>query len=166
MTHTHTHTQWHTHTHNVHTVTALTHTHTHTYVYTHTHTHVYTHTHRVTHSHTHTHVYTQTLHTHIVQTDRGDGQCCLAEIFWEEKCLEFALDSWRKRVLSRVPDVLGEIVPDMGAKVWESAKAVWKPNQREKAESHIIFLCLWTFLSTSYWKISWIGFWNEPCQCY
>ena len=27
-----------------------------------------------THTHTHT-------HTHTVQTDRGDGQCCLAEIF-------------------------------------------------------------------------------------
>ena len=29
-------------------------------------------------------------HTRTVQTDRGDGQCCLAEIFGEEKCLEFA----------------------------------------------------------------------------
>ena len=31
-------------------------------------------------------------HTHIVQTDGVKGQCCLAEIFWEEKCLEFAFE--------------------------------------------------------------------------
>ena len=38
------------------------------------HTHTHTHTHTTPHTHTHT-------HTHTVQTDRGDGQCCVAEIF-------------------------------------------------------------------------------------
>ena len=64
--------------------------------------------------HTHT-------HTHTVQTDRSEGQCGLTEIFWEEKCLELAFEG---RESSRVPDVLGEIVPDVGAKVWESEKAM------------------------------------------
>ena len=59
--------------------------------------------------------------THTVQTDRSEGQCGLTEIFWEEKCLELAFEG---RESSRVPDVLGEIVPDVGAKVWESAKAM------------------------------------------
>ena len=58
--------------------------------------------------HTHTHT-----HTHTVQTDRGDGQCCLVEIFREDKCPEFAFEG---RESSRVPDVLGEIVPGVGAK--------------------------------------------------
>ena len=66
--------------------------------------------------HTHTHT-----HTHTVQTDRGDTQCCLAEIFWEEKCPEFAFEG---KESSRVPDVLGKIVPDVGAKVWKSVKAM------------------------------------------
>ena len=60
-------------------------------------------------------------HTHTVQIDRSDGQCGVTEIFWEEKCLELASEG---RESSRVPDVLGEIVPDVGAKVWESAKAL------------------------------------------
>ena len=54
---------------------------------------------------THTHT-----HTHTVQNDRGEGQCCLTEIFGEEKYLEFAFEG-------RKPRVLGEIVPDVGAKV-------------------------------------------------
>ena len=51
------------------------------------------HTHARTHAHTHarTHVRTHT-HTHMVQIDRGEGQCCLTEIFGEEKCLEFAFE--------------------------------------------------------------------------
>ena len=53
-------------------------------------------------------------HTHTVQTDRSEGQCGLTEIFWEEKCLELAFEG---RESSRVPDVLGEIVPDVEAKV-------------------------------------------------
>ena len=57
--------------------------------------------------HTHT-------HTHTVQTDRSEGQCGLTEIFREEKCLELAFE---RRESSRVPDVLGEIVPDVGARV-------------------------------------------------
>ena len=60
-------------------------------------------------------------HTHTVQTDRNLGQHGLTEIFWEEKCLELAFEG---RESSRVPDVLGEIVPGVGAKVWESAKAM------------------------------------------
>ena len=66
--------------------------------------------------HTHTHA-----HAHTVQTDGSEGQCGLTEIFWEEKCLELTFEG---RESSRVPDVLGEIVPDVGAKVWESAKAM------------------------------------------
>ena len=53
-------------------------------------------------------------HPHTVQTDRGEGQCCLTEIFSEEKCLEFAFEGIES---SRVLDVLEEIVPDVGAKV-------------------------------------------------
>ena len=73
---------------------------------------------RCTHTHTHTHTLT---HTHTVQTDRSEGQCGLTEIFWKDKCLELAFEG---RESSRVPDVLGEIVPDVGARVWESAKAM------------------------------------------
>ena len=47
---------------------------------------------RMHHTRTHT-------RTHTIQTDRGEGQCCLTEIFWEEKCLEFAVEgresAWR-----------------------------------------------------------------------
>ena len=62
--------------------------------------------------HTHTHTHTR---THC--TDMSEEQCGLTEIFWEEEWLELAFEG------SRVPDVLGEIVPDVGAKMWESAKA-------------------------------------------
>ena len=65
------------------------------------------HTHARTHARAHT-------HTHIVQTDTGEGQCVLTEIFCKEKCLEFASEG---RESSRVPDVLEEIVPDVGAEV-------------------------------------------------
>ena len=41
----------------------------------HTHTRTHARTHARTHTHAHTHACT---HAHI---DRGDGQCCLAEIF-------------------------------------------------------------------------------------
>ena len=40
----------------------------------------------------------------------GEGQCCLTEIFGEEKCPEAAFE---RRESSRVPDVSGEIVPDV-----------------------------------------------------
>ena len=53
--------------------------------------------------------------THTLQTDRGEGQCCLIKIFAEEKCLEFVFEGRE----SRVPDVLEETVPDVGAKVRE-----------------------------------------------
>ena len=73
---------------------------------THTHTHIRTHTH--THTHTYTDTYTHThTHTHTAQTDRGEGQCCLTEIFRQEFTFE-------ERESSRVPDVLGKIVPDVG----------------------------------------------------
>ena len=52
------------------------------------HTHTQTHKHICTH-HTQTHMHTC---THILQMDRGEGQCCLTEIFGEEKCLEFAFE--------------------------------------------------------------------------
>ena len=48
-------------------------------------------------AHTQTHT-----HTHTVQDDRGDGQCCLAEIFWEEKCLESAFVEPYSLLLSRL----------------------------------------------------------------
>ena len=38
----------------------------------------------------------QKMHTYTVQTDRGDGQCCLAEIFREMSSVCF----WRKREYS------------------------------------------------------------------
>ena len=80
--HTCTHTRMHTHIH--------THPHRQTHMRTHTHTHSLslsltdTHTHSHRHAHTHTHTHTLSLtdrHTHIVQTDRGEGQGCLTEIF-------------------------------------------------------------------------------------
>ena len=61
-------------------------------------------THTLSHTHTHTHAHT---HTRIAQTDRGEGQCCLTEIFGQEVTFE-------ERESSRVPDVLGKIVPDVG----------------------------------------------------
>ena len=42
-------------------------------------------------------------HPHPGHTQRGEGQCCLTEIFWEEECLEFAFE---ERESSKVPDVL------------------------------------------------------------
>ena len=60
-------------------------------------------------------------HTRTVQTDRGDGQCCLAEIFGEEKCLEFAFEG---RESSRVPGVLGKIGSHLGNKVCKSQACV------------------------------------------
>ena len=68
-------------------------------------------THARTHARTHTQAHT---HTHAVQTDRGEGQCCLTEIFGEENCLEFAFEG---RERSRVPDVFGGIVPDVVVEV-------------------------------------------------
>ena len=40
-----------------------------------------------------------TLTTHIVQTDRGEGQCCLTEIFWEENVFELMTEwtEWIKK---------------------------------------------------------------------
>ena len=45
-------------------------------------------------------------HTHPVQTDRGEGQCCLTEIFLEEEYPEFAFEG---RESSRELDVLQDI---------------------------------------------------------
>ena len=67
------------------------------------------------------HNYAKDAHTHTVQPDGSEGQCGLTVIFWAEKCLELTFEG---RESSRVPDVLGEIVPDVGAKVWGSAKAM------------------------------------------
>ena len=55
----------------------------------------------------------------MAQASRGEGQCCLAEIFREEKCLESAFEG---RENSRVPDVLGEIVADVGTEMLEVQK--------------------------------------------
>ena len=71
-------------------------------------------------AHTRTHARTHA-HTHTVQTDGSEEQCGLTEIFWEEKCLELTFEG---RESSRAPDVLGEIVPNVGAKMWESVKAM------------------------------------------
>ena len=46
------------------------------------------HTHIHTHARTHAHMHART-HAHIVQTDRGEGQSLLTEIFGEEKCFAF-----------------------------------------------------------------------------
>ena len=109
--HTHTHARTHAHMTQWH---IPSHTHTKTHIHTHWHTHWHTHTHTaVIQYYTQAHTYTQ--------TDGSEGQCGLTEIFWEEKCLELTFEG---RESSRVPDVLGEIVPDVGAKVWESAKAM------------------------------------------
>ena len=78
-------------------------------MHTHTHTHTHARTHARARARTHTHT-----HTHTVQTDGSEEQCGLTEIFWEEKCLELIFEG---RESSRVPDVLWEIVPDVGAKV-------------------------------------------------
>ena len=60
-------------------------THTHTHEDKYMHTHMNTHTHMHTNTDTHIHTY-----THIVQTDTGEKQRCLTELFGEEKCLQFA----------------------------------------------------------------------------
>ena len=59
---------------------------------THARTHARTHacTHSRTHTHTHTHTHTRArararAHTHIVQTDRCEGQCCLTELEYSDK---------------------------------------------------------------------------------
>ena len=66
---------------------------------------------RCTHTHTHT-------HTHA-PTDRGEGQCCLTEI----NSLEMSgVCCWRKRG-QQSASCLWEIVPDVGAAMWESAKS-------------------------------------------
>ena len=52
------------------------------------------------------------------------------------ECLEFTFEG---RESSRVSDVLGEIVLDMGAKVWESAKAMGFAVEALKFE-HV---CVW-----------------------
>ena len=45
------------------------------------------------HTHTHTHMRAcMRTPPQTVQTDMGGGQCCLAEIFWAEECLEFAFE--------------------------------------------------------------------------
>ena len=59
--------------------------------------------------------------THTVQTDMGEGQIGLTKIFWEETRLELAFE---RRERSRVPDVLWEIFPEVGAEVWKNAKAM------------------------------------------
>ena len=79
--------------------------------------------------HTHTHT-----HAHTVQTDGSEGQRGLTEIFWEEKCFELTFEG---RESGRVPDVLEEIVPDVGAKVWQSAKAMGF------AVETLDFVCMW-----------------------
>ena len=64
----------------------------------------------------------QNTHTHTLYKLIGMKRwCCLTEIFWEEKYLEFAFEG---RESSTVPDVLEEIVPDVGTKVRENAKAM------------------------------------------
>ena len=46
---------------------------------------------------------------HIIQTDRGEGQFCLTEIFRDVLSLLL-----KEKKVARVPDVLGETVPDVG----------------------------------------------------
>ena len=71
------------------------------------------HTHARTHARTHAHTHASThacIHAHTVQSDGTERRSGLTEIFWEEKCLELTFEG---RESSRVPDVLGEIVPDV-----------------------------------------------------
>ena len=46
---------------------------------------------------------------HIIQTDRGEGQFCLTEI-----CRDVLILLLNEKKVARVPDALGEIVPDVG----------------------------------------------------
>ena len=73
-----------------------------------------------THTHTHTHAHEHT-HKHIVQTDRGEEQHWLNEIFGEEDRLEFVLEVRKKkeRVAVSGTDVLREIFPAEGTEAWE-----------------------------------------------
>ena len=74
-----------------------------------------THTHTRTHARTHARPHARThARPHTLQTDRGEGRCCLAELILRRECLEFAFEG---RESSRVSDVLAEIVPDVGAEV-------------------------------------------------
>ena len=75
--HVHTHTQIHTHT-CMYTCTQAG-RHTYACVRTHTCTHTHMHAGRQAHRRTRMHAHIHT-HTHTVQTDRGEGQCCLTEI--------------------------------------------------------------------------------------
>ena len=62
-----------------------------------------------------THKHTQTVQTDtVILNDRSEGQCCLTEIFSQEKRLEFAFEG---RESGRVPDNMGETVPDVGTKM-------------------------------------------------
>ena len=116
--------------------------HTHTHTHTHAHTHTYTHTRTHAHARTgQTHARTQTTHTHT-HIHRGECPCCLDEMFGEEKRFELAFEG---RESSRVPDVLREIVPEVGTEVWENAKArggtvmpVWKGHKLGQVAAEIL----------------------------
>ena len=109
LSRTHTHTCMHTH--------PPTHTHAHTNLHTHTcmstHARAHTHTppspphthphppplmHTCMHTHTHKHLTPTLTHTHTTHTPHtllyrlGEKDSCLAEIFKEEKCIEFAYE--------------------------------------------------------------------------
>ena len=64
----------------------------------------------------------------------GEGQYCLTEIFGEEKCPEVAFE---RRESSRVPDVLGEIVPDVGTESVRKCKStdIVEMEVRESAKT-------------------------------
>ena len=64
----------------------------------------------------------------------GEGQYCLTEIFGEEKCPEVAFE---RRESSRVPDVLGEIVPDVGTENVRKCKSnnIVEMEVRESAKT-------------------------------
>ena len=70
--------------------------------------------------------------------DRGEGQSCLIKIFGEENVFEFVSEG---RYSSRVPEVLGETVPDMGTKAWESVRAISFVVEFEVLELELA--CLW-----------------------
>ena len=83
------------------------------------------HTHACTHTHTHTHTHT------LYRPIRGEGQCCSAETFGEEKCLAPVPE---ERESSRVPHVQGETIPDTGAEARKSTKATGPTGEAPESE--------------------------------
>ena len=106
----------------MHTPESNTHMHSRTHACTHTQLHARTHTHIHTHTRRHARTMHARRHAHTwYKLIWGERQWCISEESGEEKCLQFAFEG---RESKRVPGVLGEIIPDVGTCVWESAIAM------------------------------------------